>query len=341
MRHTPHATHRSAIAVAVTAIAALSLAGCASETPTAGETDPGSAATTSGTFPVTLDNCGFEASVPAEPQRIVTIKSSMTELALALGASDRIVGSAFPDGPLPDDLVSDAPDTVTDPMSDQVPGTESLLALEPDLVLAGWESNLTAEEAGDRSMLGDLGVATYVAPSACKEKEYQPNPMSFDALFDQITEAGAVLGTPDAAAALVESQRAELEALTPDDRGLSAVWFSSGSDIPYVGAGIGTPEMIMSGAGLTNIAADVEDTWTSMGWESIVAKNPDVIVLVDAAWNSADSKIDTLESNPATAELVAVKKGHYLTLPFPATEAGVRSVGAVGSLIEQLEAVAP
>jgi iron complex transport system substrate-binding protein len=97
--------------------------------------------------------------------------------------------------------------------------------------------------------------------------------------------------------------------------------------------------MIMAAAGLENIAAEVEDTWTAMGWEAIVAANPDVIVLVDAAWNTADQKIAHLEQNPATAALPAVEQRRYLVVDFPATEAGVRNVDAVASLVEQLGAL--
>jgi len=34
--------------------------------------------------------------------------------------------------------------------------------------------------------------------------------------------------------------------------------------------------MIMKAAGLTNVFADVRDTWTSVGWESVIAANPSV-----------------------------------------------------------------
>ena len=145
-----------------------------------------------------------------------------------------------------------------------------------------------------------------------------------------------ITSIPDAAADLVATQRAALDAIEPSDAGLTALWYSSGDDTPYVGAGIGAPQMIMDGAGLENIAADVEDTWTSMGWEAIVAADPDVIVLVDAAWNTAEQKIAHLESNPATAALPAVQQQRYLVVDFPATEAGVRNVGAVESLVDQL-----
>ena len=88
--------------------------------------------------------------------------------------------------------------------------------------------------------------------------------------------------------------------------------------------------MIMDAAGLTNIFADVHDTWTSAGWEQVVAADPDVIVLVDAAWNTAEKKIALLEANPATSQLTAVREKRYLIVPFAAGEAGVRNADAVG-----------
>ncbi|WP_136707584.1 putative F420-0 ABC transporter substrate-binding protein [Agromyces sp. H66] len=311
--------------------AALLLAGCAA-TSTASPGATGAAAASG--YPVTLDNCGTEVTVEKAPERIVAIKSSTVELLLALGLEDRIVGTAFSDGPAPEAYADAASGLAV--LSDKVPSQEVTLAAEPDLVFAGWESNLSAEGAGDRDTLAKLGVATYVAPAACKAEGYMPNPLTFDEVFREFEEAGELFGVPDAAADLVAEQRAELDAIEPNDEGLTALWYSSGSDTPYVGAGIGAPQMIMDAAGLENVAADIEDTWTSMSWEAIVAANPDVIVLVDAAWNTAEQKIELLEQNPATAALPAVQEQRYLIVDFPATEAGVRNVGAVASLVEQL-----
>lgn len=316
----------------IAAVAALALAACsASGSPATGAE---SVPTPSGSFPVILDNCGFQTEIDAPPERVVTIKSSTTEMLLALGLGDRIVGSAFLDGPVPDSLES-VP-AVEEPFAAEAPGSEATLELEPDLVYAGWESNLTAETAGDRETLAQLGVATYVSPAACKEEGYMPDPLTFDTVFDEIAEVGSLFDAEDAATELVEEQRAALDAIEPDDRGLTALWWSSGDDTPYVGAGIGAPQMIMEAAGLTNVSAGVRDTWTSLGWENVVEADPDVLVLVDAAWNPADAKIETLESNPATREMTAVKEGRYVVVPFPATEAGVRNVDAVASVVDQL-----
>ncbi|MGR2752569.1 putative F420-0 ABC transporter substrate-binding protein [Agromyces arachidis] len=328
----PNARRGAALVAAAASVALL--AACAPGAQAGDAGTPDADAASSG-FPLTVDNCGTEVTFEQAPERVVTIKSSTLELLLALGLEDRIVGAAFTDGPVPDE-VAGAADGI-EILSDRVPSQEATLAAEPDLVFAGWESNLTAEGAGDRGTLEQLGVHTYVAPAACQGDGYRPDPLTFDGVFAGFEEAGAIFGVPDAAAALVAEQRDALDAIDPSDAGLTALWYSSGDDQPFVGAGTGAPQMIMEAAGLENVVADVRDSWTSLSWEAVVDADPDVIVLVDAAWNTAESKIEKLESNPATAAMPAVQQGRYVIVDFPATEAGVRNVDAVASIVEQLE----
>lgn len=326
----------AALALALALTVTFPLAACGAADPDADAPGATSLAASDG-FPVTVDNCGFEVTLDAPPEQVVTIKSSTTELLLALGLRNRLVGAAFLDAPVDPRYAGEGADVPI--LSEKVPGQEAVLGTGADLVYAGWESNFSPDGAGNRASLATLGVATYVSPSACKAPGYQPDPLTFDGVFEEITEAGRVLGVPDAAAELVAEQRAALAEVSPDDSGSTALWYSSGDDIPYVGAGIGAPQMIMEAVGLTNVAAEVHDTWTPMGWEEIVEADPDVIVLVDAAWNTAASKIELLESNPATARLTAVREGRYLEIPFPASEAGVRNVAAVQDLADQLRAL--
>lgn len=325
-------------ALVVTALLpVVALAGCASggtASPVGSPTASSSAAAAG--YPVTVDNCGTEVTLERAPERIVTIKSSTTEMVAALGLADRLVGTAFSDGPPPQewaDALADVP-----VLSDKVPGQEALLEAEPDLVYGGWESNFSADGAGERPALAQLGIATYVSPSACKAEGYQPDPLTFDLVFDEIRQAGALLGAPDAAEEVVADQEATLEAVQPLD-GPTAVWWSSGTDTPYVGAGIGAPQMMLEAAGVENVFADVHDTWTSVGWEQVVAADPDVLVLVDSAWNTADSKKAFLASNPATSQLAAVREERYVVVPFAATEAGVRNADTVADLVEQVRAL--
>lgn len=334
---------RSAPALTTTLLAAaLALSACAqtdSQVPAPGPTTPppaaGAPAATA--YPLTIDSCGTEVTFTQRPTRILTIKSATTEMLLALGAGESIIGTAYPDGPAPEPWTAQA--AAIPVLAEKVPSHEVVLAAEPDLVYAGWESNFSAEGAGERADLERLGVRTLVAPSACKAAPYAPKPLTFETVFDEITLVGAVVDRAPEAAALVAEQRAALATIEPDDRGLTALWFSSGSDTPYVGGGTGAPELIMSTAGLTNVGASIDDSWGPMSWEAVAEADPDVIVLVDSPWNSAEKKKALLASGAVTRELRAVRNASYVVVPFPATEAGVRTVAAAAQVAADLRAL--
>lgn len=281
---------------------------------------------------VTVDNCGTTVNVDAAPEKVITIKSTSTEMLLALGLGDRIIGTGFQDGPVPEEWATEA--TGIPVISEMVPGQEAVLEAEPDFIYAGWESNFSSDGAGERTDLQDLGIGTYVSPAACKEAGYKPAKLEFAEINNEIGEIASIFRVD--ATELVEAQEATVAAIEPDTRGLTALWYSSGTDTPYVGAGIGAPELVLETIGLENIAGSIDDTWSPFSWEAIVDANPDVIVLVDATWNTVDSKIALLESNPATKNLDAVKNSRYLVIPFAAGEAGVRTAPAAADLAEQL-----
>lgn len=323
---------RRASAAASVLLLVAGLAGCAAAAPEPTQ-PPADAAPT----PLTVDNCGTKITLDAPPQRIVTIKSTTFELLLALGLEDRIIGQAYSDGPVPDAYAAAAEGIPV--ISPKLPSQEAVLALEPDFVFGGWESNFSIDGVGERDTLQSIGITTYVAPSACKAPEYMPDPLTFDTVFAEFAEAGEVFGAEKAAKKLIDEQRAELTSLTPDDRELSAVWYSSGRDEPFVGAGIGAPAMLMQAAGLKNAFADEHNTWMSASWEKVAELNPDVLVLIGSPGNTVEDKIALLTSDPVTKTMDAVVHKRFVTLDFAAAEAGVRNVGSVASLIEQLGAL--
>lgn len=329
MRHTSRPHTRTL--VTALAVILFALAGCASSP--ASTTAPSSTIQVESAYPFTVDNCGTEVTFDAAPQKVLAVKSTSIEMMLALGVEDRIAGVAFPDGPY---ATRWAPEVELSQISDRVPGQEAVLDIEPDLVYAGWESNVTSDGAGDRETLHNFGVNTLVSPAACQDPAYQPNPLTWDGIWQEITLAGRVFDVPSAADSLIADQQQRLDTITPDDRGLTALWYSSGSDTPYVGGGTGNPQLVMDAVGITNIAGNVPMAWSPMSWEAVVDADPDVIILVDSSWGSVSKKIAQLEGHPATSSLTAVRTQRYLVVPFPAGEAGVRSVEAVETIHEQL-----
>ncbi|MEP6480935.1 MAG: putative F420-0 ABC transporter substrate-binding protein [Rhodoglobus sp.] len=309
---------------------AFTLAGCTIAAPAA-RPSAAPSATIDPANPVTVKNCGTAVTFAAAPKRVVTIKSTSTEMLLALGLGNRIVGTAYQDGPVPDEWASDAANLPS--IADKVPSEEVVLGKQPDLIYSGWESAFTPDAAGARDELAGLGVETYVSPSACQTHD-QPKKLTFDNIFGDITQVASIFRVDPST--LLSSQKAALKAIKPDGQGRTAFWYSSGSDTPYAGAGIGAPELVMQTAGLKNIAANVDATWAPYNWESVVAADPDFIVLIDASWSTVAKKMAVLQNNPATANLTAVKNGRFIILPFASSEAGVRSVEAVKSVVDQI-----
>ena len=339
---------RRLVLPAVATAVALSAAGCGGSGPQDAPDDEGLGAGPPGEavageqisadhYPLTVDNCGTDVTFTEPPQRVVTIKSTTFELMLALGLGERVAGHAFLDGPVPPEF-ADAAAQVPE-LAERDPSTEVVLAADPDMVFAGWESAFTDEGLGSRASLQELGIATYVPPPACQGEDYMPDPLTFDHIADQIHQAGELFGVPQAAAELIEDQDTQLRQVQPSEAGLSALWYSSGSDTPFVGAGLGAPQLLLETAGLENIAGDIDDTWVSMSWEAVADAEPDVIVLVNSDWNTAEHKISVMADVPAMAALPAVQEGRYVVLDFPATEAGIRSAPAAADLAEQVAAL--
>ncbi|MEP6478556.1 MAG: putative F420-0 ABC transporter substrate-binding protein [Rhodoglobus sp.] len=322
---------RILFALSAISIATVAMAGCASPTTVASISPTPSPIATG---PLTVDNCGTSVTFATPPQRVVTIKSTSTEMLLALGLGKRIVGEAFQDGPVPDQWGYASLGIPV--LAEKVPSEEVVLGATPDLVYAGWESAFAADQAGDRADLAKLGVATYVSPSACQSHN-QPKKLTFDNIFSDISEVAAIFQVDPSS--VIADQKKKLSAVPEIGDGRTAFWYSSGSDTPYAGAGIGAPELIMETVGLKNIAADVDATWAPYNWEAVVDADPSVIVLVDASWSTAAKKMGILESNPATANLTAVINHRYIILPFPTTEAGVRTVDAAADVAKQLAAL--
>lgn len=301
------------------AVALLALTGC---TGTA-ESEQDEAAEPASTQ---ITNCGVELEFDAPPERVFTVKSSTLEMLLALDLEDKVVGSAYLDGPVPDDLAPEgwSPNVV----SDQIPSREVFLSNEPDFVLAGWESNVSADGIGERDELAELGIDSYVLPPACEFDDEVEQTVTFDDIFAMFEEVGVIFDAEQAVEELVADQQQTLDDIEQPADDVEVLWYSSGSDAPFVAGAAGAPQMIMEAAGVNNVLDDVARTWFSISWEGFVSEDPDFIVLVDAPWNTAEDKRERLESHPAASRLDAVEAENYIEIPFAATEAGIRNVDA-------------
>ncbi|MGK5674661.1 ABC transporter substrate-binding protein [Micromonospora sp. URMC 106] len=300
------------------------IGGCAADDPATNS--PSSAAS------VTLTNCGTPLGVVGPPRRAVTLNQPATEIMLALGLADRLAGTAYlDDAILPEHAAAYASVPV---LSEEYPGKETLLEAAPDFVYASFHSAFGDEGVGDRAALAALGIGTYLSPAGCPG-QHRPGRLTVEDVFAEIRDIAAVFGVPERAEKLVADHRARIAAAAASlggARDVSLLWWDARTDAPSVGACCGGPNMIMSAVGVGNAFGDLTGAWADTSWESVIARNPDAIVLVDATWDPAAAKKAFLARHATLRDLPAVAGQRFVVVPFSSTTAGVRAVLGIEAL---------
>lgn len=302
------------------------LAGCS------GAPDPELQPVSGNGYPVEITNCGHTSAIPTPPERAVTMNQGATEVMLALDLADHLVGTAYLDDAVPQKWRA-AYDAVQ-VLSEEYPDNETLLKAEPDFVYGSYASAFGDDAAGPREELKLLGIGSFLSPFSCDESAA----VSFASVWKEVADVAKVFGVAERAVALEEDQRktlAELAERAPG-KGLDVFWFDSGDKTAFAGAGQGGPQLILDAVGATNVFADLEGGWADVSWEKVVKADPDVIVLADASWSTADAKIAMLAKDPALRQLRAVRQKAYVVLPFAETTPGVRLSDGAVSVGEQL-----
>ena len=92
------------------------------------------------------------------------------------------------------------------------------------------------------------------------------------------------------------------------------------------------PTALIEVAGGMNVMETFEKSWGTVTWEEVVERNPEVIVIVNYGEVTAEQKRDFMMSNPAFAELDAVKNDRFVTLEYVEATPGPRNIRAIKTL---------
>lgn len=203
--HRHAGTRRALVAVAALAV----LSGCGTvATP---DSTSGRAPAPGSGYPVSVTNCGRTVSIPAVPERVVSMHPSITELLVRLEVSHAVVAQAQDALGQPSPELAAAVQKIPSLSADSPPSREVLLAKQPDLVLSGteYEFNTDMGFAGYDD-LDAAGSAAYVATAGCKDRRSRGTVAD---TFEDLRILGEVFGVQDRAAVVEREARAELQAV--------------------------------------------------------------------------------------------------------------------------------
>jgi iron complex transport system substrate-binding protein len=98
------------------------------------------------------------------------------------------------------------------------------------------------------------------------------------------------------------------------------------------------PTALIEAAGGVNIMDDLDKSWAEIGWEPVVARNPEVVVIVNYGDVTAEQKIAFLKENPAFADIDAVRNDRFVVLDYVEATPGPRNIEAVRKLARGFKA---
>ncbi|MFD7061238.1 ABC transporter substrate-binding protein [Streptomyces sp. NPDC059906] len=325
---------RGFLRATVTAVALSSVllaTGCGSSDESGGDAQA-TAAVPAG-FPVTIDNCGVKTTYDRPPSRVVTIHQHPAELMLALGLKDRMVGTAFPDSAVLPELRKDY-ESVPE-LAKKEPSFERILDAEPDLVYGGYGSAFAENEGRSRKAFADAGIHTHLNREYCGKKR-----VTMKDTYDEIRTIGKIFGVPDRADELVADLRTRVGKATTAVKGEPQVpvfVYDSGDKSAFTAGGKSLGTELIRLAGGENVFADLDDVFGDVSWEQVVERRPEVIAVYDyAGAKSVEEKKKFLLSQPALADVPAVRNKRFVVLPLTATLVGIRSAYAVDDLARGL-----
>ncbi|MFE9017256.1 ABC transporter substrate-binding protein [Streptomyces sp. NPDC007808] len=300
-------------------------------------------------YPVTVTDCaGAKTTFTAAPRSIVTSNASALELLLRLGAGDKVIGTGFPPGKgtLPGGL--DARAQRVKVLGETVIPKEKLLGSGADLYIDTFASMNMGGGMGDAPTEEEFRAAgikhTYLKSTACAAMAKGPV-TDLSAVQDDIRSLGAVTGTGAKAEELVAGMKEKLGAVRkavggmPEGERPTYFFFDydAGTKQPMAVCNRQIANAVISLAGARNVFADCDGDFTQVGWEDVIAKNPDWIQLGVRDWGSEaanekafDEAEQWLRSNAATKGLKAVEEDRFLRIGSERTTiAGVRNADAV------------
>ena len=291
-------------------------------------------------FPVTVQSCGEPLTFNAPPQRAVVHDLNMTEMVLALGLRDHLVGVTgisgwYKTGPEFKAALGKVPE-----LASKQPSMETLLAVAPDFFFAGWYYGMNPGGEVTPATLARHGIRTLVLSESCVHVGKPRPAASMDLLYDDMRKLGVIFDRQAQAAALVGQWQRRLGALpappAPAERP-RVFLYDSGEDKPFTAGRHAIAHAMIEAAGGRNVMADLDTSWAYAGWESVAARNPQFLILLDYQDGTGPQRLlRTLQAHPAMRNTDAVRQRRFIALRYAELTPGPANIGAIEKLAAAL-----
>ena len=281
---------------------------------------------------VTIQNGDRMLTFTEMPQKVFCCHLYAAENMVMLGLEDYIVGKNVPASEAEAPLEELAQAFSSIPEIER--SHENVVALGTDLII-GQVSAFRETSWGSYGQFENEGIACLTITGTLVENE------TVEDVYTDIENLGKIFQVEDRADALVAQIREEIakvqEAVAdvPEDQRVRAFVLDTftGNEIYTTSSGL--ESNLIELAGGKNVTAGRSDSrWFNTSVETLVAADPDVIILNDYGAQTIDEKLDFLNSNPALQGIRAPRNQNYLVIPLVSVMQDVRAADACRTFAE-------
>lgn len=284
-------------------------------------------------YPLKIQSCNREVIFNQAPEHAVSHDINMTQMMLALGLKSRMVGYSGVTGwkavtPQMATLLDGLPE-----LAAKYPSVETLLNANVDFFFAGWDYGMRVGGDLTPQTLQPLGINVLELTESCAFVMKRPA-ATLDDTYNDLRNLGRIFDVQNRANALIARMQAQVAAVqkTLPAAQPRVFLYDSGEDRAMTSGRLGMPQALIAAAGGRNILDDVDASWTRVNWETVVERNPQVIVIVDYSEITAEQKIQFLLDNPALQSVDAIKQRRFIVIPYVQATPGIDNVLAVETL---------
>lgn len=255
-------------------------------------------------------------SLSKESIRAVSTSQFTTEILLAIGAENQILGTSFLDDEILPEL-KEKYDKIP-VLSKGSPTKEQFYALNPNF-LTGWKSIATSKNLGTIDELNKNGVEVFFAKSQDSSK--------IDDIYEDIFKFGEIFDLKENSYNIVNKMKQDIEKVKEKNKNKETIKvfaYDSQEMAPFVVGGNGIGNTMIEIAGGENIFKDTNFSFGIGTWEKVLDENPDFIIVVDYGNVSYENKIKYLKTKSPIAQLEAVKKDKFIKIPLSYISPGIK-----------------
>ena len=281
-----------------------------------------------------VKSCNRTVTFDSPPKRAISNDVNLTEMMLVLGLADHMVGYTGISGWKTLDEEMRANVKQLPELSSKYPTKEVIVGANADFFFAGWNYGMKVGGEVTPETLEPFGVKVYELTESCTHI-MKKGKASIDDMYADLLNLGSIFNVEDRAKNLVNDYKAELKSFKSNletGEPVRAFVYDSGEDTPFTAGLYAMPTALIEAAGGINVMNGFEKSWGTVTWEEVVAQNPEVIIIVNYGSVTADQKRAFMMSNPAFANIEAVKNDRFVTLEYVEATPGPRNIKAIKTL---------